>query len=391
MLGKEARYRNRQRDLRQFLNRFCPSLDKTRRRFFRQAVWGVLMSGSLVVARWLRWIPDRCRQRFWRHKRLLNQLKSRDWDHQAVLAEYQRNWADKVQPDTPLIVDLCDLAKPRARKLKYLALVRDGSDPDHRLVYGYWCVEIYAYWGKGRITPMLLHPYSIEDPNTLSENAMILRCVDQVMAATQDRGVIVMDAGADRDNLLIPWIDDQRRLVVRLRGDRHLLLDNGVHVEAAHLAQSLLHQEQGKSSIAFCRVYLPERPNCPLYLTCKTTPGYDRPLILLTSLCVPALEQAERVLQYYRQRWKCEESARFLKRQMGLERFALRTYEAFGRLMLLAAVTMGLLTWMQLAMPTFTRWLSRKSPGRRKIKFAYYRLMDWFQEQIHAVTTARSP
>jgi hypothetical protein len=388
MLGKEARYRNRRRDLRQFLNRFCPSLDKTRQRFFRQAVWAVLMSNSLVVARWLRWIQDRCRQRFCRQKRLLNQLKSRDWNHQAVLAEYQRNWGDKVQVDTPLIVDLCDLAKPRARKLKYLALVRDGSDPDHRLVNGYWCVEIYAYWGKGRITPMLLHPYSIEDPETISENAMILRCVDQVLAATGGRGVIVMDAGADRDNLLIPWIDDDRRFVVRLKGDRHLRLENGVMIEATLLAETLLRRGD---SLAWHQVFLPERPNEPLYLVCKTTPGYDRPLILLTRLCVADPTSAEGVLQYYRQRWKCEESARFLKGQMGLERFALRTYEAFGRLMMLAAITMGLLTWMQLARPTFTKWLSRRSPGRRKIKFAYYRLLDWFQEQIHSITTARSP
>jgi hypothetical protein len=388
MLGKEARYRNRQRDLRQFLNRFCPSLDKTRRRFFRQAVWAVLMSNSLVVARWLRWIHDRCRQRFCRHKRLLNQLKSQDWDHRLVLEEYQRKWAEKVQPETPLIVDLCDLAKPRARKLKYLALVRDGSDPNQRLVNGYWCVEIYAYWGKGRITPMLLHPYSIEDPETISENAMILRCVDQVLAATEGRGVIVMDAGADRDNLLIPWIDDDRRFVVRLKGDRHLRLDSGVMIEASLLAERLL---QTGSSLAWQKVFLPERPNQPLYMVCKTTPGYDRPLILLTRLCVVDPASGEAVLRYYRQRWKCEESARFLKSQMGLERFALRTYEAFGRLMTLAAIAMGLLTWMQLSQPAFTKWLSRKSPGRRKIKFAYYRLMEWFQEQIHSVTTARSP
>jgi hypothetical protein len=241
------------------------------------------MSNSLVVARWLRWIHDRCRQRFWRHKRLLNQLKSRDWDHWAVLAEYQRNWGQKVQPDTPLIVDLCDLAKPRARKLKYLALVRDGSDPDHRLVNGYWCVEIYSYWGKGRITPMLLHPYSIEDPDTLSENAMILRCVDQVLTATEGRGVLVMDAGADRDNLLIPWIDDERRFVVRLKGDRHLQLENGVRIEASLLAETLLKSGNG---LAWRKVFLPERPDQPLYLVCKTTPGYDRPLILLTNLLV---------------------------------------------------------------------------------------------------------
>jgi len=42
-----------------------------------------------------------------------------------------------MDPDTPLIIDLSDLPRPRARRLKYLGLVRDGSQ-DGRLVSGYW-------------------------------------------------------------------------------------------------------------------------------------------------------------------------------------------------------------------------------------------------------------
>ena len=38
MLGKDALARNRQRDLRQFLRRFCPNLDKTRGKFFRHSL-----------------------------------------------------------------------------------------------------------------------------------------------------------------------------------------------------------------------------------------------------------------------------------------------------------------------------------------------------------------
>src|SRR5436190_2204789 len=82
--------------------------------------------------------------------------------------QFQQIWAQRIDPDTPLIVDLSDLAKPRARKLKYLSLVRDGSN-DGKLVNGYWCLEVYAYLGKSRITPLLLHPYSIEDPAVLGE------------------------------------------------------------------------------------------------------------------------------------------------------------------------------------------------------------------------------
>ena len=116
MLGKHARCRNRLRDLRQFLQLFCPGLDKTRQKFFRHSLWGIVLSQSLIVARWLRYIPDHCRRRFSRHKRLLNQLKSSDWSCAEVLKQYQRTWGKHIEPDTPLIVDLTDLARPRARK-----------------------------------------------------------------------------------------------------------------------------------------------------------------------------------------------------------------------------------------------------------------------------------
>jgi hypothetical protein len=380
MLGKDARCRNRLRDLRQFITSFCPGLDKTRRKFFFQGLLGILLSQSLIVARWLKWIPDRCRDRFSRHKRLLNELKSRHWAHQKVIEQYQQAWGKKVEADTPLIVDLSDLARPRARKLKYLGLVRDGSE-DGKLVSGYWCMEIYAYWGKGRITPLCLHPYSIEDPAVLSENAEILGHVQQVFAATEGRGVLVMDRGADRDNLLIPWLDDNRRFVVRLRGDRHLQLDNGVRVEALHLAEQLLAQSaNGKH--AWHRVYLPERRCHPLYLVCKHVQGHERPLMTLTSLRVEELEGAKRVLSYYRQRWRCEESTRFLKSKLGLERFSLRVYEAFGPLLLLAMLAMSFLTWLQLHFASLARWLAAASPGRHEIKFLYYRLLEWLGDQI---------
>jgi hypothetical protein len=380
MLGKDARCRNRLRDLRQFLQTFCPGLDKTRSKFFCQSLLGILLSKSLIVSRWLKWITDRCKHKFYRHKRLLNQLKSKDWDHQKVIEQYQQVWAKRIEPDTPLIVDLSDLARPRARKLKYLALVRDGSN-DGKLVNGYWCIEIYAYWGKGRITPLCLHPYSIEDPSVCSENAEILKCVQQVFTATEGRGVLVMDIGADRDNLLIPWIDEHRHFVVRLRGDRHLQLENKVRIEALHLAEQLLAKSPDRQH-AWQRVYLPERPNDPLYLVCKQLPGHDRPLMTLTSLTVEDADGAAKVLSYYRRRWKCEESARFLKTELGLERFALRVYEAFEPLMLLAMLTMSLLTWLQLHYATLARWLAAAEPGRHAIKFLYYRLLKWFQDQI---------
>ena len=47
-----------------------------------------------------------------------------------------------MQDDTPIILDLSDLAKPLAKKTDYLATVREGSTGE--LANGYWLLEIYA-------------------------------------------------------------------------------------------------------------------------------------------------------------------------------------------------------------------------------------------------------
>lgn len=379
MLGKDARRRNRLDELRRFMSCFCPTLDKIRQRFFLQATYGTLMSGSLIVARWVRCLKDRCKCPFYTQKRLLNQLKSSDWDSQKVLDDYQKQWGSRVQIDTPLILDLTDLAKPRARKMKYLAYVRDGSED--KLVAGYWCLEIYAYFNRTCNVPLLLHPFSSDDPATISENVRILRGVEQVMAATDDRGVLVMDIGADRRTLLLPWIDHQRRFVIRLKGDRHLLLSSGVHIESLQLAEHLLSRARGQK-IVWEQVFLPERPNKPLWLVVRSFPGSDHPFMLLSSLRAENEKTTQCILHYYRQRWKCEESARLNKSAFGMERFCLRTYEAFPRLMLVLMVTVGFLSWIELKQPGLIRWLCGKHPGQHKIKFAYYRLLEWLKRQI---------
>jgi len=387
MLGMEARLRNRQAELRQFLNRFCPGVDRVRRRFFYHSVTGILLSRSMVVSGWLRFIHDRCRDRFWRHKRLLNQIRLGKWDAGSVLGGYQREWGLRVQIDTPLIIDLSDLPRPRARKLKYLSLVRDGSEG--KLVSGYWCLEIYGRLSKHCVAPLLLRPYSCEDPSVSSENAMILRGVEQVLVATEGRGVLVMDRGGDRSELLIPWIDAGRRFVVCQRGDRHVILPGGVHVRVSLLIDRLLQQSGGQ--VVYQQVRLPDRPGVPLWLAAKVIEGKDRPLIVLSSLRCENLQQAQGVLEYYRLRWGCEQGVQFLKSGLNLERIGLRRYESFERLLFLATLAMGFMSWLTLARPTLIQWLCRAQPGLHAIKFGYYRLLQWVQEQFTPPKTARFP
>ena len=137
--------------------------DRPRQRFLRQTIGAILMSGTLVVTDLARWIHDDCLNIFYRLKRLLNHLTSREGDLTAAIAAYRQATGRDISPDTPLIIDLTDLAKPRARKMNYLALVRDGSE--HKLVTGYWGVEVYAWLAKKRNLPLALDVFSVEDPS----------------------------------------------------------------------------------------------------------------------------------------------------------------------------------------------------------------------------------
>ena len=66
--------------------------------------------------------------------------------------------------------------------------------------------------------------YSVEAPLFRSENEQLLRSIFKVMSATKGRGIVAIDRGGDRRELLIPFVDKGIRFVVRERGDRHVLL-----------------------------------------------------------------------------------------------------------------------------------------------------------------------
>ena len=151
--------------LSEFLAPMLEQVDKPRKRFLQQAVRGILFSGSLVVMDLGRWVRDDCSDPFYRLKRLLNHLASPRADLRPAVSGYRQAASVHIQPDTALILDLTDLAKPRAKRMPYLNLVRDGSD--NTLVMGYWCIEVYAYLKEKRILPLAMDVYGISDPRVI--------------------------------------------------------------------------------------------------------------------------------------------------------------------------------------------------------------------------------
>jgi len=95
-----------------------------------------------------------------------------------------------------------------------------------------------------------------------------------------------------------------------------------------------------------------------LYMVARWRKQSDTPLISLTNLVVEDEQQARQIVACYKKRWSCEETVPFLKSRIGIERFRISRYDAIKRLMILAMLAMGFLTWVLLKSRQLTKYFS---------------------------------
>jgi len=366
MVKQDASMESLSSNLHGFLNQIQGDLSVPDKKFLRDGFIGLIRSGHPIVCQMAREVPNQGSKYTTRVKRLdLHLTAKNDFDEQ-VEQSLPAIWVPLVTDDTPLILDLSDLAKPLATQMDYLATVRDGSTG--KLVNGYWLVEIYASVGRKNPFPILLETFSHEEPECPGQNPIVIDAVRRVFTLTGGRGVLVVDRGGDARVFLDDWLDHVYRFVVRMRGDRDLMRFYAVSqmagdgwwvpMEGRELAEhtstphhwSRVVKSKGRvvlriSQIGWVKVRLPGREET-LTMIVARRPGNDVPFMLLTNLPVDALTDAKRVLRFYIRRWECEEGMQFLKEQVDME--AIRTFRwtAICRLVLLAAVVMLYLAWL---------------------------------------------
>jgi len=287
---------------------------------------------------------------------------SRNLDHEGLEEELHRQVAKAggryVHEDTYIPVDPSDITKPYAEKMEYLATVRDGSKKE--LAEGYWlCCVAAAELDSHRVVPLYKALYSAEAPDFVSENFQILRAIDMVREAGKKRGIYVMDRGGDRGNLLVPFLERVMRFIVRLVGDRHLMV-RGKRRLAADLARgcpryystTVVRESKGKEKIyrlsfGFRKVKLPGRDEV-LYLVVVDGFG-EKPLLLLTNLSVKkTFKSLWQVVGGFLTRWRIEETIRFWKQSYNVEDIRVLTYQRLRNMIALvlaacffAAVRLG--------------------------------------------------
>jgi hypothetical protein len=365
-----------------FVESITPNVAKPKKKFINQSLSAVLLSGSLVVMNFASWIVDDCSDKFYRIKRLLNHIINKNgWSD--IAQNHRRFFSGFIAPDATIIIDMTDIAKPRARKMEYIDLVRDGSEG--KLVTGYWCLEVYANIKK-TVVPLVLHPYGINDPEVKSENKQIQEVIEAVNSDINGKGIWLADRGFDRLNIFKSLFSLKIHFIIRQKGNRHIVIGDNTHISVEHALERLyqLQAVNGNNSrIVFTKVRLPERTE-QLYLIGRFDQKYDRPLMFLTNMKVLDMNTAKQIIARYTERWKCEEAIEFLKMRIGFERFRIRRYQAIQNICILAMVAMGFLAMIMLSNRVIAGMLFKCcSKFRRIAVFEYYRLLDGLQEFTH--------
>jgi hypothetical protein len=377
-----------------FSGKLCFGLPKVAGRFVGEALFGICARQSLHLSEWGRSLKEKTSL-----SKTVDRL-SRQLDRQELWEEMTskilRMSRGKIGDKTLLIVDTSDISKPYAKKMEYLARVRDGSKKE--LADGYWTMHVIGgESGSSEMIPLYSRLYSAEAPDFEGENSEILKAVRTVCVGVGNKGIWVIDRGGDRRRLYDYFLDQHCKFIIRLKGDRHLVY-RGKKILAVDLArrcslpyvESLVREESRSEkrfdlAYGFCPVQLPDLP-AEVYMVVVTGFG-EEPMMLLTSLSLRKNRTVLwEVVESYLTRWKIEETIRFIKQSYALEDVRVLTYRRLQNMMALV-LAVSYFTMAYIGQRVKLKAVSRLllSESRRIFGvpvFRYYALADGIKELL---------
>jgi hypothetical protein len=327
--------------LHQFSGIFSPHFSKPQAAFLEEMLFGISASQDCKLSAISRALGEPITLKK-TEERLSHHLAAPRLG-QTLQQQLVAHAARRIHPDTLLVIDPTDIRKPYAQKMPHLATVRDGSTGE--LVSGYWaCLALACEPSSRRVLPLMQQLWSAEAPDFVSENAQLLAIIQTIAAASAQRGIYVLDRGGDRRELLEALLHQGLRFIIRLKGDRHLVL-RGRARRARDLAQGVRMQYAetvvreaggGEKKVhleyGFRRVKWPGRRAEELTLVVVRGFGSE-PLLLLTNVAVTNSRRSLwQIVGGYLTRWLVEETIRFIKQSYRLEDLRVLHYERLRNL-----------------------------------------------------------
>lgn len=350
---------------RRFLAGFLPLMDAWRREFFPVLFKGMIQSGGLLVTEISRRVRDAGEDLAAVWQRVRRHVGSREWGKTwgNVQAEFARRHAERMHEMTPVVLDFSDLSKPYARKMEFLAPVRDADQSSLRgypvVNPGYWLFETYVPMGpNGDPLPLVCFPFSLEDPGMGSQNHALQLGVDRLAAALAGMGIVIVDRGFDSDFFFKLMEERKMRFLCRLVGNRTLLDpdraslgladDVEARMPATHKAPFRIwrdHRWQTRQYLLKWRtVTLPDTTEPCSFVVAARADNPESRIMLLTNSPVRSVVDVVRLVRHYLLRWRAEDAMRLLKKDLGIETVRLADFNSVRRLVELAFWVLALIT-----------------------------------------------
>ena len=278
-------------------------------------------------------------------------------------------------------VDGGDLVHEYGKSFELITKVRDGSSKRKHFVDGYHLNHAVCYSpSTGRIFPLYLDIYSSISKEFKSANNETIKLLGTVKEKFKDKGMFVMDRGYDAGIILKYLYNANLSFVVRSVGNRHVNY-RGENILVSKLCKSVINKRYKKNSFSYgyAKCYYKDHPMTVISVKGKEKDNY------VYLLCEGHIDKSKeaffRVRSYFR-RWNVEESFRFMKQQLGIEKCLVRKFDSIKTMLGVASFCWNLLSQVEsdrviaVELERMARREKYNTKDKVVCKFKNYRISD---------------
>lgn len=412
------------RRLGQFVQKITAGQRVPDKRFAGDCVRGIVQNGSTMLTEIGRALPEKI-PLIKTVTRLSRMASSKHFDDERLRKNFLTEVAPLTKRELPIVaVDITEIAKPYAKEMEDLCLVRDASSRRERLeddgarsksrrwqaaradaagnpekverasrkrgkkaeiVPGYWVFEAVATApDKHEIVPLLTEVFSTAMPGFKSQNDVIEKWLRYLAPFVSVTAVWLFDRGFDSGYILNVVSDLGLRWVVRMVGTRNVEFQEESRrmkdlAEGLDLPHTTVVSTRGKGSrdrlhsvrYGFIPVHIQNLPGQRGLIVADM--GRKQRILLLCWKLPANAREAAQILCAYLRRWGAEDSARAVKQLCGAEDVRVQSLWAVSRLVRLASMALAWLSLLLLRSPaTAAKILAMaKTVGKEPLLLVY--------------------
>lgn len=365
-------------------------VDKRTARTIKKLMKGIIIGGSNKISE-----IGRCQERG-QSKGLsfFYKLKSYYYFYNEAVVDREKLWDAHIETTGkglgyyPVIgVDYTAIAKEESEMIENIQYVYDARKK-HTVKGIKALVSVGITRTKG-VRILMSKPSSSKEDDYMSENKEIIEMIKKIESGIDRPVVYAMDRGMDRLKIFEALLEERIKFLIRIKtgdGSRHLIDVSDERKKPVQWLVRHMHCPYKGPKVCFRdkiyetyvgvkKVRIPGRSE-PLYLVVSRIPGVSTIAILTNMRTEKGVDVIKRVKEY-QERGKVEETIRFLKSELGMETFMLRSWEGLQRMMLILTLAGDFICWLR----RFGGRLVKKICAfgqtifeNRKVNFLYYRI-----------------